>query len=140
MSSIDAHVSWPDAPFTNRLVRDALQHIHEIDKFVTSPSEYTGRNKNKLLLQWSTYDAIDHNLTSPSPPPVAILTAELVCPNVADGCQAAPPMRSECPRLVDTSLRLGRSQILDDPVHEDVRRSFELGEKRMVERGRSSPN
>ena len=54
-----AFVSWPSAPLTNKLVLNSLAHLDPPPKVVdTLPLEHTGH-----LLQWSTYDAINHDLT-----------------------------------------------------------------------------
>lgn len=82
----------------------------------------------------------DQSFTSPSPPPVAKLTASSLAPTVANGCQAAPPTLSVCPLFVETGLRFGRSQSFVSPVQDVVRMYWEDGEKRMVDKGRSSPN
>lgn len=52
MSSFSAFVHWPDAPLTDRLVRDALSGLDVA--YVDAP---TASGK---LLQWSTYDSLDH--------------------------------------------------------------------------------
>jgi len=55
-----AFVSWPSAPLTESLIKRALSNLHV--PIVTSlPSTY------EKLLQWSTYDAIDHDLTNRNP-------------------------------------------------------------------------
>lgn len=82
----------------------------------------------------------DQSFTSPSPPPVAKLTASSLAPTVANGCQAAPPTLSVCPLFVEMGLRFGRSQSFVSPVQDVVRMYWEDGEKRMVDKGRSSPN
>lgn len=87
-----------------------------------------------------THPLSDHSLTSPSPPPVAKFNPSALAPIVADGCQAAPPTLSVCPLFVDTALRFGRSHNLASPVHDVVKTYCELGEKRNVDSGRSSPN
>lgn len=87
-----------------------------------------------------THPSRDQRLTLPSPPPVAKLRPSEPIPIVASGCHAAPPTLSEWPRLVDTAFRLGRSHSFASPVHDVVRTYFELGEKRSVDKGRSSPN
>lgn len=90
--------------------------------------------------QRRTYSDKDHSLTSPSPPPVAKLSPSSDMPTVAEGCHAAPPTLSVCPLFVETEFKLGRSQILESPVHDVVRMYFEFGENRNVDSGRSSPN
>lgn len=52
MSSFSAFVHWPDAPLTDRLVRDALKDLNAT--YVDAPTS-SGK-----LLQWSTYDSLDH--------------------------------------------------------------------------------
>jgi len=52
MSTVNAHVSWPAAPLTVSLVQGALKKI-------TIPISYAQTNDYPLL-QWSTYDEIDH--------------------------------------------------------------------------------
>lgn len=54
-------VSWPSAPLTKRLVLRAIksltcQSIAVIDRL--------GKNDHDPLIQWSSYDEIDHELTS----------------------------------------------------------------------------
>jgi hypothetical protein len=58
MDSLTALVAWPTAPFTESLVRKALTTI-DITPSITSsvPNSFTN------LLQWSSYDEIDHELT-----------------------------------------------------------------------------
>ena len=87
-----------------------------------------------------TYSDNDHSLTSPSPPPVAKFSPSSLIPTVADGCHAAPPTLSVCPLFVETAFKLGKSHILESPVHDVVRIYWEFGEKRNVDSGRSSPN
>ncbi|KAJ3538506.1 hypothetical protein NM688_g6513 [Phlebia brevispora] len=54
-----AFVSWPSAPLTNRLVRNSLQSLESPPTIVdTIPNQ-----QDRPLLQWSTYDSIDHELT-----------------------------------------------------------------------------
>jgi hypothetical protein len=87
-----------------------------------------------------TYSDKDQSFTSPSPPPVAKFRPSSLMPTVAEGCHAAPPILSVCPLFVDTAFRFGRSQIFESPVQDVVRMYCELGEKRNVDSGRSSPN
>jgi len=56
MSSINAFLSWPSAPLTGRLVNNAL---HNSLLTVTTVSKH---NHEQPLLQWCTYDDIDHEL------------------------------------------------------------------------------
>ena len=91
------------------------------------------------IWEW-TYSDKDQSLTSPSPPPVAKFRPDLLMPTVAEGCHAAPPILSVCPLFVDTAFKFGRSQIFESPVQDVVRMYCELGEKRSVDSGRSSPN
>ncbi|EIN13498.1 tubulin-tyrosine ligase [Punctularia strigosozonata HHB-11173 SS5] len=57
MQDFSAFVSWPSAPLTNSLVSKALDRLSTPPKLVDSPQGHT------RLLQWSTYDDIDHDLT-----------------------------------------------------------------------------
>jgi tubulin---tyrosine ligase len=53
--TVNAHVSWPAAPLTYSLVQGALK------KIAISISCISSTQKNDYpLLQWSTYDEIDH--------------------------------------------------------------------------------
>ena len=59
MDDLTAFVSWPSAPLTNRLVLDALRSLSLVPKIVSDlPS-----NPPSRFLQWSTYDALEHDLT-----------------------------------------------------------------------------
>ncbi|KAF9569721.1 tubulin-tyrosine ligase [Agrocybe pediades] len=59
MSNLNAFLSWPSAPLTDRLVRNALEKsslsitLIDSEQLKTSPEP---------LLQWCTYDDIDHEL------------------------------------------------------------------------------
>ncbi|KXN89879.1 putative tubulin--tyrosine ligase PBY1, partial [Leucoagaricus sp. SymC.cos] len=59
MSTI-ALVSWPSAPLTRRLVLNALDTLEEKPLTLNS----IGDNRYDRLIQWSTYDDIDHELTN----------------------------------------------------------------------------
>ncbi|KAF8527942.1 tubulin-tyrosine ligase [Hysterangium stoloniferum] len=52
-----AFLSFPDAPLTESLVRDALNNITDDIVFLKTPSE------QKCLLQYGTYDKLDHEAT-----------------------------------------------------------------------------
>ncbi|KIK71175.1 hypothetical protein GYMLUDRAFT_33313 [Collybiopsis luxurians FD-317 M1] len=54
---ITAFVKWPSAPFTDSLVRNALGSLNTSVQFVSSPS------KSSPLLQWSSYDEIEHEFS-----------------------------------------------------------------------------
>ncbi|KAL1741482.1 tubulin-tyrosine ligase family-domain-containing protein [Schizophyllum fasciatum] len=55
-----AFVSWPTASFTESLVLKAIQRLSPPPQVVSSLSGITPDTK---LLQWSTYDDMDHELT-----------------------------------------------------------------------------
>ncbi|KIK47333.1 hypothetical protein CY34DRAFT_799494 [Suillus luteus UH-Slu-Lm8-n1] len=57
-----AFVSWPSAPLTESLVKRALSNL-SVPIFTSLP----GTHEYSKLLQWSTYDAIDHDLTHRNP-------------------------------------------------------------------------
>lgn len=59
-STIVAFVSWPTAPFTESLVLRAIQRLSPPPKVVSSLPQIGPQTK---LLQWSTYDDMDHELT-----------------------------------------------------------------------------
>jgi hypothetical protein len=63
MSSQDfvAFVSWPSAPLTDSLVRNALS------KLSPPPQLVSLQQRHPRLLQWSTYDEIDHDLSHSEP-------------------------------------------------------------------------
>jgi tubulin---tyrosine ligase len=58
--SFTAYVNWPSAPLTDRLVRNALDNLEPKPELVTS---LPGPGNVKQLLQWSTYDVLDHDIT-----------------------------------------------------------------------------
>ncbi|KAF9535870.1 tubulin-tyrosine ligase family-domain-containing protein [Crepidotus variabilis] len=57
---ISAHVSWPSAPLTDSLVRKALKNSGLAVHFSANDDLETADK----LLQWSTYDDLDHELTA----------------------------------------------------------------------------
>ena len=58
--AITAFVDWPSAPLTKSLVERALQFLpHSIKVEHALPKEPA-----KALIQWATYDSIDHELTA----------------------------------------------------------------------------
>ena len=64
--TITAFVDWPSASLTKSLVEQALRSLpHPINIQSLLPEEFT-RNPTmtKKLVQWATYDSIDHELTA----------------------------------------------------------------------------
>lgn len=61
MSNSNAFVSWPTAPLTLALVQRALSSLPAV--FDTAARIPDDRGKLDKLVQWSTYDEIDHDLT-----------------------------------------------------------------------------
>lgn len=63
MLQFQAFVDWPSAPLTERLVRAALSALGEpsikCSNVIPPPSE-----SNQKLLQWATYDNMDHERTA----------------------------------------------------------------------------
>ena len=55
-------VSWPSAPLTRSLVEKSLQALNT-PLVITSSIPRPPVVENKFLIQWSSYDHIDHNLT-----------------------------------------------------------------------------
>ncbi|KAI0704907.1 tubulin-tyrosine ligase [Cytidiella melzeri] len=58
--SFTAYVNWPSAPLTDRLVRSSLAKLEPKPEIITSLPKSDTPSK---LLQWSTYDVLDHDLT-----------------------------------------------------------------------------
>ena len=56
--SFTAYVNWPSAPLTDSLVRNALSQLEPQPEIITSLPE---TDKPTRLLQWSTYDVLDHD-------------------------------------------------------------------------------
>ncbi|KAI0757105.1 tubulin-tyrosine ligase [Daedaleopsis nitida] len=77
MADFTAFVSWPSAPLTNRLVRNALNCLSQpppvFDVLTPEISSAPGR-----LLQWTTYDALDHDLTFSHHPDSKVLSSSYV--------------------------------------------------------------
>jgi tubulin--tyrosine ligase len=55
-----AFVSWPSAPLTESLVRNALLSLAVVDS--ASIRSSLVRSSNSKLIQWSSYDELDHGL------------------------------------------------------------------------------
>lgn len=62
-SDIIALVDWPSAPLTESLVRRSLKTVQPSANLVTSIPETLAVSESTRLLQWSTYDSMDHELT-----------------------------------------------------------------------------
>ncbi|KAI0094710.1 tubulin-tyrosine ligase family-domain-containing protein [Irpex rosettiformis] len=69
--SFTAYVRWPSAPLTDSLVRNALSQLSPKPEIITSLPEV---NKPARLLQWSTYDVLDHDITLFQKPGTKVLT------------------------------------------------------------------
>ncbi|KAI0079605.1 TTL-domain-containing protein [Panus rudis PR-1116 ss-1] len=65
--SFTAAVSWPSAPLTDSLVKDALNSLSDPPDIVLPLPEVDAGSEVQKLLQWSTYDAINHDLTYTNP-------------------------------------------------------------------------
>lgn len=77
LPAITAFVSWPSAPLTDRLVRRALGQLTPPPRIVTAlppPNELTSQN----LLQWATYDDIEHEHTLSPPSSTKVLSSSYV--------------------------------------------------------------
>ena len=60
-----AFVDWPHAPLTKSLVEGALSSLpHPIRIQPVLPEGFTSGPPTKKLVQWATYDSIDHELTA----------------------------------------------------------------------------
>ena len=62
---VTAFVDWPSAPLTKSLVERALQSLpHPIKVEYVLSKVFTSNSPAKKLIQWATYDSIDHELTA----------------------------------------------------------------------------
>ncbi|OSD03531.1 hypothetical protein PYCCODRAFT_1365587 [Trametes coccinea BRFM310] len=77
MDDFTAFVSWPSAPLTDRLVREALDSLSPRPSVVTSLSSDLVASPGRLL-QWATYDALEHDLTFSHPPGSKVLSSSYV--------------------------------------------------------------
>jgi tubulin---tyrosine ligase len=59
---LTAIVDWPTAPLTNSLVLNALSTLRSTARIVQQ-SPLSSPNLSENILQWSTYDSLDHTLT-----------------------------------------------------------------------------
>jgi len=65
---ITAFVDWPSAPLTKSLVERALKSLPHTIKFeYTLPKDFNSNLQTGKLVQWSSYDSIDHELTARGP-------------------------------------------------------------------------
>lgn len=73
LPQITAFVSWPSAPLTDRLVKNALGQLQPPPNIVSSlPDNEQLESKN--ILQWATYDEVDHELTLFHPASTKVLS------------------------------------------------------------------
>ncbi|TFY55410.1 hypothetical protein EVJ58_g8267 [Rhodofomes roseus] len=77
METFTALVSWPSAPLTDRLVRRALSTLDQPPAIVEGLSEQLASSPGNLL-QWSTYDAINHDLSHLSPSGSKVLSSSYI--------------------------------------------------------------
>lgn len=63
-TSFSAFVDWPSAPLTKRLVTESLESLPGAPSNVGSNLAALGKDR---ILQWSSYDSIDHDLTLANP-------------------------------------------------------------------------
>ena len=77
MAGFTAFVSWPSAPLTNRLVHDALNSLAPPPRIVDSLSQDISAAPGRLL-QWATYDSLDHDLTFSHDPNSKVLSSSYV--------------------------------------------------------------
>ncbi|KAF9651393.1 tubulin-tyrosine ligase [Thelephora ganbajun] len=60
-----AFVDWPSAPLTKSLVERAIKSLpHPIEIEDALPKDFIANPPTKRLVQWATYDSIDHELTA----------------------------------------------------------------------------
>jgi tubulin--tyrosine ligase len=67
-NTVLAFVSWPSAPLTESLVRNALLSLATADNAFIHSSLV--RSPNSKLIQWSSYDEVDHGLIHSDHPDV----------------------------------------------------------------------
>ena len=63
--AVSAYVDWPSAPLTKSLVLRALERTTPY--ILTDTIANAPNGLNQAMLQWSTYDAIDHECTLENP-------------------------------------------------------------------------
>ncbi|EPQ60840.1 TTL-domain-containing protein [Gloeophyllum trabeum ATCC 11539] len=64
---VGAYVDWPSAPLTHRLVHDSLSHLNLAFTFLpTVPANLSSSTPTRLL-QWASYDGLNHDLTLTEP-------------------------------------------------------------------------
>ncbi|THH20219.1 hypothetical protein EW146_g1082 [Bondarzewia mesenterica] len=138
MSCYTAFISWPSAPLTESLVRKALLSLPSPFEAVSSPPQTF-----RKLLQWATYDDINHELTHASEHPVLsssyIIRKALIRKHFLARCihsylvkHEAPMLRAAVPRTWD--LEISFADELDDMWADDL---WDLAqEMNSVEQGR----
>lgn len=63
--SVTAFVDWPSAPLTKSLVERALKSLpHPVKIESVLPRDFISSPSTEKLIQWATYDSIDHELTA----------------------------------------------------------------------------
>jgi len=63
--TVTAFVDWPTAPLTKSLVEGALKSLpHPIKVESVLPKGLASNAPTEKLVQWATYDSIDHELTA----------------------------------------------------------------------------
>ncbi|KAI0824268.1 tubulin-tyrosine ligase [Trametes gibbosa] len=75
-SHFTAFVSWPSAPLTDRLVRSALATLLPPPSIITTLPDIAASPAR--LLQWTTYDNLDHDLTFAHNPGSKVLSSSYV--------------------------------------------------------------
>lgn len=65
VEAVTAFVDWPHAPLTNSLVEQALSSLlHSFNIKSVLPEELIQHSPTKKVVQWATYDSIDHEFTA----------------------------------------------------------------------------
>ena len=77
MEDFTAFVLWPTAPLTERLVRTALESLTPQPPVITALNADLVASPGRLL-QWATYDALDHDLTFSHSPASRVLSSSYV--------------------------------------------------------------
>jgi tubulin---tyrosine ligase len=74
LPQITAFVSWPSAPLTDSLVRNALSKMEPPPKTVTALPEDKEDLDSRNVLQWASYDEIHHEFTIFPPPSTTLMS------------------------------------------------------------------
>lgn len=78
MKQFTVLVDWPSAPLTDALIRKSLASLDPTPSIITSLKNVNLTSLTGGLLQWSSYDYIDHDLTHSPPSNTTILSSSYI--------------------------------------------------------------